>query len=103
MRRGSSPTICERTPTLPPFDFEYALELHTGLQGWILVEGNPENFAPNSPIFYEQRATDPAQRAVFVVDAQGVVDMAINGRPCITQVEMVYMRVLYKRGSGVTP
>lgn len=86
---------------MPPFDFEYALELHTGLRDWTLVEGDPENFVPGVPVVFEQSRQDAehVQRAVFTLDAQGVVNMAINGRPCITEVEMIYMRVLYKRGT----
>jgi hypothetical protein len=44
---------------MPPFDFEYALEAHSGLTGWILIEGNPENFVPGKPVVYIQNS-DPA-------------------------------------------
>ena len=29
-----------------PFDFTYVLERHSGLVGWVLVSGRPENFVP---------------------------------------------------------
>jgi hypothetical protein len=83
---------------MPLFDFDYALEVHSGLQNWILVEGNPENFQIEKPVVYIQNE-DPEfiQRAVFVREADDTVNMSMNDAPRIINLDMAYMKILYVR------
>ena len=83
---------------MQPFDFTHCLEMHSGLTGWILVEGNPENFVPGPAVIYIQNS-DPAfiQRAVFTVEPDNTVDMSLNENQRIVGVELAYMQILYKR------
>jgi hypothetical protein len=88
---------------MQPFDFEYALYLHSGLEGWILLEGNPDNFQPGKPVVYIQNK-DPEfiQRAVFTLEPDETVNMALNDNQRIVGVEIPYMKILYTRDTNAS-
>jgi len=91
---------------MQPFDFLNCLEMHSGLTYWILIEGNPENFLPGKPVVFIQNADpDFIQRAVFTLEPDNTVNMALNDNQRIVGVEIPYMKILYKRdgdGNGNT-
>ena len=83
---------------MPPFDFLHCLEMHSGLQGWILLEGNPDNFLPGKPIVFLQNSNPEfIQRAVFTLEPDNTVNMSLNDQQRIVSVDMAYMQILYKR------
>lgn len=83
---------------MPLFDFDYALEMHSGLTDWILIEGNPEHFSMGTPVVYIQnRDPEFIQKATFVKNDDGTVNMEMNDRLRIVGVDMEYMKILYTR------
>lgn len=82
---------------MKPLDFEHALYLHSGLTGWTLVSGDPENLTPDSPVTYEQpTAAEQPQLAVFSLDAENNLSMSMNDRPSIVGLDLDTAQQLYR-------
>lgn len=81
-----------------PFDFFHVLFLHSGLKGWEVESGDPENFLLGAPVTFVQRA-DPQfiQRAIFTLDAKNNVVLTINDRVAIRKAHIAYVRFLYAK------
>jgi hypothetical protein len=63
----------------PKFDYEYVCYAFSGLTGWTLKSGDPENVEPLKPVVFVHGAdTDAPQTAVFNVNHAGDFNMDIH-------------------------